>query len=217
MEMSKIVKEFRSAEPVRDVEIHWVSGGVTLCRSETEEILIQQKAASPLPESRQMKVRLSHGRLLIEEEQRKKHLGFLAARVQNTFLYLYLPAKLLDSLTIRSVSNWVVGNEVESNRLSLSIVSGNVRLEGRMNRVDGNFVSGSLDLAFEEMPLSIELENVSGSGTLRLPPNDGIYLRQTILSGGVDCDFPVLSGGAGGGRTEVRITGVSSQFKIEQK
>lgn len=95
------------------------------------------------------------------------------------------------ALSLSTVSGAVAGEELDG-RLEVKSVSGSIRLAGALSSLNATTVSGAIELAG---PLAsegtCELHTVSGSATLRLPPDTGATIRAQGISMSVQSDLPV--------------------------
>ena len=93
-------------------------------------------------------------------------------------------------------------------------ISGDVEIAGSVREARCTSASGDVLLKTGVLPEFLELASKSGDCEARLPDGQGFTLQYSIVSGDLDCDFP-LSGDAGGKSGSVTyLDGGASTFRL---
>lgn len=121
-------------------------------------------------------------------------------------------------LDLETVSGTLESVASAADRLTLESVSGKIELAGSYGQVRGSTVSGSMQIAPGAGVSAVDLESVSGSVTIDIPPEVGFFLEYSTVSGGVDTDFET-SGGKGhmthqNGGADFQVETVSGSIRV---
>ncbi|MDR1464987.1 MAG: DUF4097 domain-containing protein [Oscillospiraceae bacterium] len=178
-------------QPVRELEIHWVSCSVTIQQAESGDALGFEETAKSLPERGRL-VYVQNGDKLIIHAFADQASQWFAGRSAKA-LTVRVPAGWdLRQLKIDSVSGTVlVSNQTAAKAsvdtvsgdvklvsftcddLSVDTVSGRLSLQGNDKEITFNSISGSADLAPGGGLQTLNADTVSGSITLALPAGRG--------------------------------------------
>ena len=191
------------AGKISEIEIEWISGQVQVFCSDSSEISFWEESTKELTAENQMVYTVKGGTLSIEYQEGKMAVNDNSAKL----LTLYLPADLLDSLQIDTVSAGVLAADLNLNELDIETVSGSVILTGLSAReLDVQTVSGDVQLYAQlvhsvgvdttsgdfylevvgSRPSEIEVDTISGDATLSLPAETGFTLEFETGSGDLD-------------------------------
>lgn len=177
----------RITDEVKDIEINWVDGKVSVVPYDGDDIILSEEADRNLTEKKKMHWRLD-GKTL-----RVQYAGSGALRVTNMQkeLTVMLPESLLlDDVKVIVVSAGVEAEGLNADKLEITTVSGDVKAAcRRMNKVEAVTVSGELYLQFVNAPEKIDVESVSGNVSICLPEAAGFKLEMDSVSGDVSSEF----------------------------
>ncbi len=105
-----------------------------------------------------------------------------------------------ESLSADTVSGGVKLSDIKTETASLNTVSGALSLEGRVEKLNTNGISGAVSASLSRCPDSVDMDSVSGSLTLYLPENDGFEVDFSSVSGNFTSEFPTTGGTGKSGR-----------------
>jgi DUF4097 and DUF4098 domain-containing protein YvlB len=210
---------------VSDIEIHWVSGDVTIASYSGSSITFSESSAHVLSEKDTMRYYISNGKLIIQfcapyrfdlfGSMKDKSLtvyipgGFALDRLMIDAVSAAVRAEELtaESFRIDTVSGGVALRAVTGTQMEFDLVSGQLKAEECVaNKAVVDTVSGSVELAgsFRE----IKCDSVSGSVTLA-PGRDLQALRVDTVSGKVTLRLPENEG------FTARYDSVSGAFRCD--
>ena len=223
-----------SASQVRDLDISWASGSITVVPGDTDEIRFSETETS----GHTMVWHVSDETLVIEFSDRIFSFGFR-------------PGKAKKDLTVTVPRNWIGGNieidaastEVQisgltfdgldidgaSNRASLTDctvhdvtldgASNRLRFEGSLEELDSDGASNDCTLILTNHVKEIEMDGVSSRLTLTAPEDFGFTVDADGLSFDFSSDFEVIRHSknhipSGDGRCLISVDGVSTSLEI---
>ena len=139
-------------------------------------------------------------------------------RVSSTSGAIKLQNITAGQLDVESISGSQKGENILSAALNASSTSGAVTLQGDMEQVACETISGKVALT-PGYARSLHLESTSGSVHLALPKDHpGFTLERDTVSGKLNCDFPITQHrGAstfGDGSAEIKIETVSGSLHL---
>ena len=227
-------------EDIRELDITWVSGKVTVKYHDGEDILISETAGVELSENNSLYYRVVGKTLKIQYAKSGVWTNMDFAKE----LTVSLPrgeegSETAYALSFDTVSADVDIHEIYPQTCEAENVSGNIRgtLLGDVSSVDVETVSGNVNLSVGELA-SFDIESVSGNVTmmggniregkfdsvsgdflLELPPNNGYTLEFESVSGDVDLFGDIVSKEGdrytvGDGTRHYEIETVSGNAKI---
>ena len=227
-------------EDIRELDITWVSGKVTVKYHDGEDILISETASVELSENNSLYYRVVGKTLKIQYAKSGVWTNMDFAKE----LTVSLPrgekgSETAYALSFDTVSADVDIHEIYTQTCEAENVSGNIRgtLLGDVSSVDVETVSGNVNLSVGELA-SFDIESVSGNVTmmggniregkfdsvsgdflLELPPNNGYTLEFESVSGDVDLFGDIVSKEGdrytvGDGTRHYEIETVSGNAKI---
>lgn len=196
-----------SAAQVKDIEIQWVSGSITLQPGDVDNIEFAED--SGLADKHKMVWAHNADRLVIQYMKPSVHIG-VVKNVPAKHLVITVPRDWMgDQLEITSVSaridiaqistksadiENVSGvcklNQCNIAALDVETVSGEVDISGESENVTLTSVSAECSAVFSNKPGRIDLETVSGDLELILPQDCGFTLYFDGVSGKLLSDFP---------------------------
>lgn len=201
-----------SAQQVKDIEIEWVSGSITIQPGDTQDIRFYESGA--IDEDGKMIWKLSGDRLVIQFCKPQFNIGLFG--INNTAskdLVITVPQDwLCDELDIDSVSARIDISQIHAQEADLvnvsgqcsftdcvivdfnaETVSGKVEYKGQLDSLDFTTVSANCTAALSNCPREVDLEGVSGDLTLILPEDCGFTLELDSVSGEFSSDFATTS------------------------
>ena len=163
------------SEPVRNLDLVWISGGVKIAYHPENTILLSESANRSLSEENSMRWYLDGDTLRIRYAASGK-LNFFNFRDLNKQLTLTLPEDFrgqriqFDLTSANLTAPFLAAQEME-----IALVSGDVSLTSEANH--------------------LKLETVSGHVALTLPRNAGCTLRFSSISGDFTSALPISASG----------------------
>lgn len=225
----------KTTETVRNIDIDWVSGKVTLVATDGDRVVISEDYNGDEDEHR-LRWKIEGGELSV------KYRGpsWFGADGLSKDLTVEIPQTMLDGLDeihvdavsaeqvislpakeleIDSVSGTVTVNG-DYDLVEIDTVSGNVRFNGTVRDFDISGVSARLELYLAEQANSLDVDTVSGDVEVVLPENaTGFRINTDTLSG--DVDVRGFDGGSnrrwGDGSMEINMDGVSAKLIVEKE
>lgn len=203
-----------SAAGIREIEVEWVGGNLTIQASDGGEIVFTETSSTALTDAQKMRYTCTGGKLRIyyctSTAEQWNWLDLETLHMPEKELTLLVPRALmetLDELDVDSVSASVLIDGVYGRETSLETVSGNAKLRGaKCEELDLITVSGKItaegctaaDLETEAVSGKtqvdgsfgkIESKTVSGDVVLRLDgaPNE---IKTDSVSGNVEVALP---------------------------
>lgn len=193
-------------DDINNIDIKWTRGNVEIFKSATSETKAIQKSAHGTIKNT-MIVEVKGDKIVIDQNSQRRFLFFdLGSFSQKTHLELYLPEKEYNSVKIENVSGDIKCGEISSKMLDISIVSGDVYLDGKAQEAHFGNVSGSFRINNLTCP-KVNIETVSGdaylsgtfdditmesvSGNITVTSSDMISrLRSNAVSGDLTLNIP---------------------------
>ncbi len=125
-----------------------------------------------------------------------------------------------EEIKIGSTSGSIVCENATATTLDLNNVSGSMFAAGEFVRVDAESVSGTIKLAFANVPERVKADGVSGNFTISLPEGASFTAKLDTVSGNLSCAFPGTLGSdlvvVGDGDATYRFNTVSGSVRIEK-
>lgn len=208
--VSETGTELVAADGINKIKIDWIDGRVELVYHEGNEIKLEQKCITSIPENKKLRFTTDGSELKIYEGTMSGQWGL---NLPATSLTLYVPKSLaqLDKLDIDSVSGEVEVCSLYANELDIDTTSGSIKLNGtcgsqaELGSVSGSitasastFVSVDIDetsgaVAFEGSVNTFETDSISGAIVLKsaVCPNQ---VKVDTVSGGIQLFIPEGTG-----------------------
>lgn len=186
------------SEPVRNLDLVWISGGVKIAYHPENTILLSESANRSLSEENSMRWYLDGDTLRIRYAASGK-LNFFNFRDLNKQLTLTLPEDFrgqriqFDLTSANLTAPFLAAQEME-----IALVSGDVSLTAEAN--------------------NLKVKTVSGNVALTLPRNAGCTLRFSSISGDFTSALPISASGKtyllGDGQSEFSIDTTSGDLDL---
>ncbi len=184
------------SEEIKEIDIEWIAGSVTLKIHEGSEIMIEESYSGENKDD-QMRTRIDDGTLYVKYSASGIKI---ADNIPSKALVIYLPLRFavtqLDEIQIETVSADVFirssEHTISCHSLDIETVSGKI-ISDRINAlyVDADSVSGNLTFngSFNELSVSTVSGHVSASLDNKVP-----IVRISTVSGSIDIAVPSDSG-----------------------
>lgn len=192
------------ANVVNKINIDWLSGEIKIVKGEGDTIRFTESSSSELNDRTALVSKVEGNELKIGFTRdgrgvRLKNLSKdLTVTVPKDLLNLDIETVsgetsvsniTVNEFDIEKVSGRLVTDNLVANKVDFESVSGSTDLKGSFNSINGNTVSGSVDIESLVCPSRIDIESVSGSTEILIPENDGFTARSDRMSGGIKTDF----------------------------
>lgn len=208
------------AAEVSSVSVEWVAGDIDIQYYDGSTVSFSEPEQSN--SDLVLRWAVSNGELRIKFC--KSGLGSILKNFSKS-LTIFLPRDFsLDKIDIESVSSNVDISSVSAIKTNIETVSGNCNLSGSISEVDFQSVSGNLNFTADSVPLSINIESVSGDANVAVPADiSGFIIDYETISGDILADdFSIgkttVHGSGnrvyGNGALEISYSGISGDFEI---
>ena len=217
---------------VRNLEINWASGNITIIRDDIDEILVEEIANGEIKDP--MTYNLRGNTLQINYAEGNVRIGF--GSLQKKDLNITVPMDWsCGDLIINSASTDVEIREIAADQLELNTASsnctitnstiGNLELNGAscdlnysgsLNSLTCDGASANITAVFTNVPRSIELDGASADLDITLPSNCGYEIDMDGVSNRCTSEFTTSKGSHsyGNGACKITIDGVSATVHI---
>jgi DUF4097 and DUF4098 domain-containing protein YvlB len=191
------------SSPVKDLNINWVSGNLTVKYHDNDTVIIQESSADTITDKDRLMWKLSGNELYIQEFKPR----FFSSNNVTKDLVVYLPrSTALDELAIEVVSSRICLEDIKTHdtdittvngtlnakactfaELDIDNVSASITLDGcASNSTSIDTVSGDLLLKLTGTPKELSVDAVSGNVTLYVPSDiSGFEVDEDSLSASV--------------------------------
>ncbi len=203
------------ASRVKDLEIDWLSGNVSVVYGSGSEVTIAESFSGNLSQDQLVRWYLDGSTLRIKFQKS----GIVWGDTGSKDLTVVLPRGMaLDELDMDCVSA-DFNVEVDASEYDVESVSGDFNLSASGSRsVDVGTVSGDCNLRMQQCPSNVDMKSVSGSISLWIPSDSGFTAEISTVSGKINCSIPVTTSGkrivAGNGSAEIEMESVSGDLNI---
>ncbi len=221
---------------VRNLEIDWAAGSVTIAPSNVGRITISE---TPVDKPEEALAYTLHGDTLRIRYYEKKTNPSFNHRHSKDLTILVPQDFVLNALSVDtasadlSVTDMSIGEadvdgasgrcrfeNCQLGSLSVDTVSGDVFVSGTATELDLDCVSSSIQAQLTNVPNEISSDTTSGSLELTLPKDAGFTLELETISGNFRSDFDTTKNGSiyrcGDGRCEIEVDSVSGGVTIRK-
>lgn len=178
------VKEETVNEEIRSVDLDWVSGNLTVYKSEDEKTRVVQKGYENFPEEQTFEVSAAGGRLTVRD-RRGRGWNFFSFGVRRGDLEVYLPEKQYESFSSSGASSSVLIEEFKADSMKVKSVSGSIKLSGEFGSLDVNTTSGEINAVGCKVEGDLVANSVSG-GIVITGAQAGGQIKANSTSGGIN-------------------------------
>lgn len=223
------------ASAIRNIEIDWTSGSVTVQKGDVETITFAETAG--LNENQKMQWRVKGDTLEIDCSKYKVIIGITKSKD----LVVTVPMDwVCDELEVSTVSADITVDGLDAKEINISAVdgncnfigncvlgkveietvNGNVTFSGYLNKLKYEAVDGDFHGTFAKAPTALEMESVNGNVELRFSADTGFTADMSTVSGKFSSDFPTTQNGNrhihGDGSCFIQIENVSGNLTINK-
>lgn len=231
------VGEFTLDEEITAIDIDWIAGQVNVIVTEEENVSAKETGADD--EDEELRYRVVDGKLMIKFKKAEK---FGLNDDLSKDLELYIPrdmAKKLSLVSVQCVSADLNMNDIMVDTVDIEMVSGkfesayvtidkfnfqgvsgNMTINGDLNELNAEMVSGKIKVNSVKMLSKIDVEAVSGDVTVTMPEGDGFTAEMESVSGDLNIEFAVSTKGDkkiyGDGSAEYSFESVSGDINLKK-
>ncbi len=199
-------------ETIREVDIDWVSGSVTVSYHDGDHVVISETSSGKLDEDSSLYYRVTGDTLEIEYAKSGVFTNFNFSKD----LTVLLPRdEQLRELSFETVSADIAVEDVYVSECEVECVSGQVELNllGTLEEVSIDTVSGNVSLMAHDGLRGLDVNSVSGNVEVFLHSDASFAVEFDSVSGDLDSDFAFKKTGkryvVGNGTSEYEIKTVS--------
>lgn len=180
------------ASKIRNIEIDWVSGSITIQSGDTDQIVFSETSSDS--QKNTMVWNQTGDTLKIQFRQSRGLFGISINDEKPKDLTITIPKDWVgNELSIDSVSAKVNVADINIKELDLDTVSGSIDLTGSVTNVELDSVSASCTLNLSAGVKSIDMNCLSAELTVFLPENQGFTAEVDGLDGDITTDFSVTT------------------------
>lgn len=121
-------------QPINDIDLDWLSGGIRVLPSTDEMIHVMQYANKHYSERKLMQTGINGDRLCITDGRKRR--GFIGLNIGRTLLELHIPRRVLTSLQVKSTGGQMEIHEILASRCQCKIISGSIAISGKMEELE---------------------------------------------------------------------------------
>ena len=178
------------ATQVREIEINWLDGSVTV-ETHTGEGIVLEETGAGAEEEDQLHWRLEEGELTIQYRASR----FLTMSGDDKQLRVLVPEGLaLNEISIETVSAAVDVTDVQAQELSLDTVSGDSVLAGGVEQVSVETTTGHCVLQGSAALRQVEGSSLTGGFTVAMGEATGVTAYLESLLGDLDSELTGATG-----------------------
>lgn len=224
-----------SASDVKNIEINWTSGSVTVLKDNVQNITFSEN--SGLNENEKLVWKLKGDTLVIDSSQFRVIIGITRSKDLVVTVPMNWDCKdleincvsadtTLQSFTATDVTISAVSGKCDFtgscavDKLTVETVDGDITYSGTLNDLECEGVSADFRGTFTAVPHSIDLSTVDGNIDLILPADAGFTAELDTISGKFTSDFDTVVSGSryscGNGACSIEIDGVSGNITINK-
>lgn len=224
-----------SAQQIRELEIQWVAGSVTILPGDTDEITFSENGDTNNP----MTWKISENCLEIQFCKDQYNLSPKTDDIYKDLVVTVPKSWSADSIQINAVSAEVFVDKLTTReldfegfsgkceltdcsirKLDVKTASGNILFSGNADQVECSGVSANCTLKMANTPQEITMEGVSGNLDLTLPEDSGFTVEMNSASGQLHSDFDAAGGHGnyryGNGSCKIEVDGLSGNVTIRK-
>lgn len=222
------------AADIRNLEIEWAAGSITIVRGETEDIVVEESASGEMNDS--MTYRLRGDTLEISYAESGIRIGFHSTPKKD--LYITVPMDWdCGDLIINSASTDIEAQELSADLLELNTASSdciltdcnigkleldgascNLNYSGTLDSLDCDGASTDITAVFTNVPNSINLDGASAELDISLPEDCGFRVEMDGMSNRFSSDFSTTSTDDcyvyGDGGCKIEVDSMSTTVRI---
>ena len=223
------------AEEIRELEIKWVFGHVTIEAGDVEEIQFRETHSDrPMywyVEEDTLTIQFWKGKWPIIgsfPSQYRKDLKITVPRswvggeisIEAVEADVDLRDLAAEELEFDGVSGSFDAENCRIGEVDMDTVSGNIRYTGTLTELDVDSVSADCTLELTNVPREINMDGVSGDLDVTLPGDAGLDVKLSSASGRLTTDFTGTQNGktfrSGDGACRISVEGVSGNVTVRK-
>jgi len=223
------------ANEVKDIEIEWAAGSITIETADTDKISFHESGGK---DSDPMVYQQRGDKLIIEFQTGKVVFGFTSAHSKDLVVTVpndWTCSELsVDAASADLTVNGMNASDVELNmasgdsqftrcniyELSMDCASGEVIYDGTLYVLDCDAASGKVSAVFDNIPKSINFDGASADLELTLPSNAGFTVEMEGLSSDFSSEFETVRTNGryicGDGKCSIEVDGLSGDLTIRK-
>ena len=223
------------AREIKDIEIEWASGDITIQVADVDTISFYESGDQSAPP---MVYRQEGDKLTIEYQTPQVFIGFSISSSKDLIITVpqdwYCHNLSIDAASADVFINRLNANEAELNMasgeshmtdcnfvsLELDSASGEVYYSGELTTLDCNTASGNIIATLLNVPSSINFDGASADLELTLPADAGFSVEMDTLSGSFHSDFATTQHDGryicGNGACQIDVSGMSGSITIHK-
>ena len=224
------------AREIREIEIEWAAGDITIQTADTDTITFQEITDNQ--DAEPMIYRQDGDKLTIEYQTPRIFFGFGSSVSKDLIITVpkdwYGHKLSVDAASADLFINGLMADDVELNMasgdchitdcdlvdLELDCASGEVHYVGTLKNMDCNTASGKVSAVFDNIPISIDFEGASADLELTLPADAGFTVDLDAISGHFNSEFETSERNGqyicGDGACKIDVDGVSGSVTIRR-
>ena len=193
------------ASEIRNLNIEWVSGSVTVQPGDTDQI--QFSESGNFSEDQQMVWYQSGDTLTIQFGRTQAFFGihvnsdkdlvvtvprghvFQELEIDSVSARIDVSDQTAEEMDLENVSGNCTFENCTADELTLDTVSGSIAYQGILNTMECNTVSANCTLTTDSIPEELSLNSVSGDLILELPEDCGFSANIDSMSGSISSEF----------------------------
>ena len=226
-----------SVDTVREINIEWISGSVTVEPGDVQEITFSESGAAT--DQYKMVWKQSDDKLTIQFCKDSNVVGFglhfgdgskdLTITVPRGWVCdsleldtastdLTVRDMIIREMEIDSASGTAKFENCTVSSLDVDTASGDVTFSGSLNELDFEAASASFTGVLENVPDKVKMDSMSGGLTLTLPEDAGFTVSLDAMSSDFSSDFPTVKKNksyvCGDGHCKIDVDAMSGDVSI---
>ncbi len=227
------------AEGVREMDINWWNGTVSIETYPGQEILVEESCRVPLGEKTGLTYEVEHGTLRIFSSPEQGGIFFTPSEAERKDLRIQVPEQMdLAAIDFEASGGELRMQEVAAGKVSIDVVDGDVSLEyvdlGQLEinaatgdvtmkavsveEVGVSVVNGSCHGEFQHCPRRVSYDGAAGDVELWLPEDSQFTVEKSGIEGEFQSEFTGVERGdsyvVGDGTSSIEIDTVSGALRI---
>ena len=224
------------ASDVRNLEINWASGTITIIRGDVDEILVREIANDEI--KKPMTYDLSGNTLQLNYTEGTIRIGFGTGSIQKKDLSITVPMDWncgdlainsastdveikdlsIDLLALNTASSDCKVSNCNIHKLELDGASCDLNYSGTLNDLDCDGASTEIIAVFTNVPDSINMDGASADLDITLPADCGYEVDIDGVSNRCTSEFTSSTGNHtyGNGACKIVVDGVSAKIEIHK-
>ena len=204
-----------SVDTVREINIEWISGSVTVEPGDVQEITFSESGAAT--DQYKMVWKQSDDKLTIQFCKDSNVVGF-GLHFGDGSKDLTVRDMIIREVEIDSASGTAKFENCTISSLDVDTASGDVTFTGSLSELDFDAASASFTGVLENVPDRVKMDSMSGGLTLTLPEDAGFTVSLDAMSSDFSSDFPTVKKNksyvCGDGHCKIDVDAMSGDVSI---